>query len=58
MATLVILLVVVCQVTCHQVDRVDYSNDTAAASPKGPLTTSNIVMRQQEVITLVILLFV
>ena len=40
MPTLVTLVVVNTPAVISTVDRIDYSNDTATASPKGPLSVA------------------
>ena len=47
MLTLVILVVVMIQLNRQQVDRIDYSNDTATASLKGPLTVLTRSLQHQ-----------
>ena len=40
------------------VDRIDYSNDTATASPKGPLSVNRYFAEQQETLPMVTLVVV
>ena len=47
MPTLVTLVVV--NPTNSTVERIDYSNDTATASPKGPLSVAREQLEQQQV---------